>query len=50
MKFEGKLPAIEKKMRRLGMFKDVMQLEDPYMVLLRAAKERRAERNGGPDG
>jgi hypothetical protein len=47
VKFEGKLSAIEKKMRRLGMFKDVMQLEDPYMVLLREAKETLAERNGG---
>ncbi len=35
IKFFDKLSAIEKKMKRLGMFKDVAQDEDPYIVFLR---------------
>ncbi len=47
IKFFDKVAAIEKKMRRLGMFKDVMQVEDPYIVFLRRIKEVAARKSGG---
>jgi hypothetical protein len=46
IKFFDKVAAIEKKMRRLGMFKDVVQAEEPYMVWLRRVKEVAARKNG----
>ncbi len=49
IKFINVLDALTKKMQRLGMLKEVVQVEDPYVVWLRQVKEAAARKNGDSD-